>query len=87
MMQLSRHIDQRMNQRGITKEMIELTLEYGEIDNDRWVLNRKGVDAMIESLEKQLRTARKLRDKGGIVVVAEDNTLVTTYDYDSKDRY
>lgn len=87
MMQLSRHIDQRMNQRGITKEMIELTLEYGEIDNDRWVLNRKGVDAMIESLEKQLRTARKLRDKGGIIVVAEDNTLVTTYDYDSRDRY
>ncbi|WP_245601126.1 DUF4258 domain-containing protein [Ignatzschineria larvae DSM 13226] len=87
MMQLSRHIDQRMNQRGITKEMVELTLEYGEIDNDRWVLNRKGVETMIESLEKQLRTARKLRDKGGIVVVAEDNTLVTTYDYDSRDRY
>ncbi len=87
MMQLSRHIDQRMNQRGITKEMIDLTLEYGEIDNDRWVLNRKGVQAIIESLEKQLRTARKLRDKGGIIVVAEDNTLVTTYDYDSKDRY
>ena len=86
-MQLSRHIDQRMNQRGITKEMVELTLEYGEIDNDRWVLNRKGVEAIIESLEKQLRTARKLRDKGGIIVVAEDNTLVTTYDYDSKDRY
>ncbi|GGZ94792.1 hypothetical protein DC083_06570 [Ignatzschineria ureiclastica] len=86
-MQLSRHIDQRMNQRGITKEMVELTLEYGEIENDRWVLNRKRVETMIELLEKQLRTARKLRDKGGIVVVAEDNTLVTTYDYDSKDRY
>lgn len=86
-MQLSRHIDQRMNQRGITKEMVELTLEYGEIENDRWVLNRKRLETMIESLEKQLRTARKLRDKGGIVVVAEDNTLVTTYDYDSKDRY
>lgn len=86
-MQLSRHIDQRMNQRGITKEMVELTLEYGEIENDRWVLNRKRVETMIESLEKQLCTARKLRDKGGIIVVAEDNTLVTTYDYDSKDRY
>lgn len=34
-MQMTNHIDARMNQRGIRKELVDLTLDIGEIDGDR----------------------------------------------------
>lgn len=83
-MQQTLHMDQRMSQRGITMDMVDLTLEYGDVKGDKWVLNRKGLDKTIRELEMALRTAKKLRDKGGIVVVAEETALITAYHYDSK---
>lgn len=83
-MQQTLHMDQRMSQRGITMDMVDLTLEYGDVKGDKWVLNRKGLDKTIRELEAALRTAKKLRDKGGIVVVTEESALITAYHYDSK---
>ncbi|WP_347456087.1 hypothetical protein ABEF89_00550 [Acinetobacter thermotolerans] len=37
------HVDVRMNQRGITEEMLGLTLEYGDIQGDKFVTNRKNL--------------------------------------------
>lgn len=83
-MQQSIHMGKRMNQRGITQEMVNFTLEYGDVKGDRWVMNRKNIDKTITDLELQLRTAKKFRDKGGIVVVADHDALITTYNFDSK---
>ncbi|USI87948.1 hypothetical protein LZ086_08320 [Acinetobacter johnsonii] len=48
------------------------------------MLNRKMIEQSIGDLERKLRTAKKLRDKGGIVVVAEGESLLTAYDFDSR---
>ena len=84
MMQVTQHAQKRMTKRGFTKDMIDFTLDFGETKGDRWVLNRKMIEQSIGDLERKLRTAKKLRDKGGIVVVAEGESLLTAYDFDSR---
>lgn len=79
-MQISRHADQRMNQRGITRRLVEFTLKHGRIEGDRHVLDRKESRRVIEALTEELRLARRIMDKGGVVVVeGESDTVITTY--------
>lgn len=40
-MHISHHADQRMNQRGISRRLVEFTLRHGRIEGDRHVLDRK----------------------------------------------
>jgi hypothetical protein len=49
-------------------------------------LNRKGLLRLIESAREIERTAKKALDRGGIVVVENDGSLITTYRFDSYDR-
>lgn len=83
-MQFTRHAHQRMAQRGITRSMIDLVLEFGEVEQDKAVLDKKHAQQLIRELEKKLRTAKKILDKGGCVVVEADNAILTTYNYQSK---
>lgn len=64
--------------------MIDLVLEYGQVEQDKAILNRKHAQELIRELEEKLRTAKKIMDKGGCVVVEADNTVVTTYNCASK---
>lgn len=80
----TKHVQKRAQQRGITKDMINFTLDHGVVKGDRWFLNRKLLNETIHELEAQLKVAKRLRDKGGVVVVADGEALLTTYDYDSR---
>lgn len=82
-MKKTKHIDKRMNQRGITKDMIDFTLNFGEVTNDKWFTNKKILQDSIRQFEQQIKTAKRLLDKGGIVVVSEDESLITAYHFDS----
>ena len=83
-MNISQHADQRMNQRGISRRLIEFTLRFGRIEGDRHVLDRNESRRLIESLTEQLRLAKRIMDKGGVVVVeGESDTVITTYNVDA----
>lgn len=82
-MEITKHAHQRMEQRGITRSMIDLVLEYGEVEQDKAFLDRNHAQKLIRTLENKLRTAKKIADKGGCVVVEADNAIVTTYNYQS----
>jgi hypothetical protein len=73
-----------MTQRGITRSMIDLVLEFGEVEQDKAILDKKHALQLIRELEEKLRTAKKILDKGGCVVVEADNAILTTYNYQSK---
>lgn len=64
--------------------MINFTLDYGVIQGDRWFLNRKLLNGTIDELIAQLKVPKRIRDKGGVVVVADGEAMLTTYDYDSR---
>jgi hypothetical protein len=80
---MTKHLNQRMNQRGISADMVALACEFGEVDQDKFVLGRKSLDRLLGELDRLKRVAMKARDKGGIVVVECDGAQITTYNRDS----
>ena len=86
MIELTNHGMARMNQRGITKEMIELVLEYGDYIQDKVILNSRKLKNLIKKVSKSIKSKLlKLLDKGGLVVVlADDCTVITTYNHNRK---
>jgi hypothetical protein len=81
-MTLTRHADQRMNQRGIPRNLMELALRHGRIEGDRHVLDRRESRRLIESLQGELRLAKRVLDKGGVTVVEVEGMVITTFNRD-----
>lgn len=78
-MNMTQHIGIRMNQRGIRKDLIDLTLDLGDQDGDKVVLSAKAIDAEVVSLQQRLKLLSEARKKGGVVVVTCGDNLITTY--------
>lgn len=80
-MQMTQHIKARMSQRGISNAMVEIALQYGDINNDKTILGRKAAMKALEKLQREQQVLKKIIDKGGVVVIASDDALITTYNY------
>ena len=79
MLIFTKHGRARMNQRGITKEMIELTIEYGQYHKEKIVLKSRDIKKLITKVSQDIRRKlMKLLDKGGLVVVLSDDCAVIT---------
>lgn len=46
------HMDVRMNQRGITADLVNLALQHGEWRGDRCRLDRKGLQQLIAAIDQ-----------------------------------
>lgn len=86
-MHITRHADQRMNQRGISKEVIKLIHQYGEPQGDKTVLGqeiaaRLYVERQAEMLmlQREMKCLQKVMDKGGVTVVFGKRTMVLDED-------
>lgn len=75
------HSKTRMTQRGITADMIELVLEFGDYIKDKVILNSKKIKKLIKCINCELKIKLlKILDKGGLVVVlGDDGVVITTY--------
>ena len=78
-MHATRHFSQRMSQRGVSREMVELVRDYGVPEGDKLVLGRRDAAKVIDQLMQKLRVLKKIQDKGGLVVVETGESLITTY--------
>lgn len=45
-----------------------------------------GADLNVKEIQKAIKTLKNILKKGGVVVVSENDTLITTYNLDSYDR-
>ena len=79
MLQFTKHALARMNQRGITKHMVELALDYGKFIKDKVILGRKEIKKLIKKYPHLKKDLLKLFDTKGLVVVFEDNYIITVY--------
>lgn len=86
-MQPTRHIKQRMSQRGISKEMVNLVIAHGVIQGDKYVVGRKEVLQLIRELDNERRVLTKILDKGGVEVVTEGDALITAYNRNSRNNW
>ena len=78
-MSKTRHMQQRMSQRGITSEIIEMLLRFGVSDGDKIILTRKNCQLLSKLFSYLKRTTDKMAEKGGYTVVANGDSLITTY--------
>ncbi|CUH81026.1 hypothetical protein [Tropicibacter naphthalenivorans] len=78
-MNMTHHFDCRMNQRGIRKGLTDLALDLGEIEGDRYVLTTRIIDEELEQMRLRKKLLDDARKKGGVVVVAGEDRLITTY--------
>ena len=76
----TRHFEKRMSQRGINAELVALALQFGhEYHDGKVILNRKGLENLISECDRIKSRAQDAMNKGGLVVVADNDTLITTY--------
>jgi hypothetical protein len=83
-MHTTKHIQQRMSQRGVSREMVDYVLNHGTPEDSKYVLGRKEALKQLEELKSQERLLKKILDKGGVVVVAENDALITTYNCEKR---
>ena len=76
---MTRHMQDRMNQRGINGDMVALVGQFGEWSGDRLILNRKALMDAMRSLDGLRAAMLKALDKGGVAVVEANGRQVTTY--------
>ncbi len=73
-----------MSQRGMTNDMIDLVLQHGEPQPDcKVILKRKDAEQLLAKMKREMRVLKKILDKGGVVIVEDNNTLITTYNCNS----
>jgi hypothetical protein len=82
----TKHMQARMSQRGIPGELVDLARQFGRDDNDKLILDRKGLSGLLGELRALERKVIKALDKGGLVVVEANGALITAYNVDSYDR-
>ncbi len=75
----TKHIVDRMNQRGINAKMIELALEYGINKKDKIILDKKNISKLLKEIDSYRKDLLKIMDKNGLVVVAVNDSLLTVY--------
>ena len=82
----TRHIHQRMEQRAINSQMLEIVKMFGVDDGDKTYLNRKGIEAALKELKKISQQMQKMNKRGGVVLVNSGEVEITAYVLDSYKR-
>ena len=65
---LTHHVKEKMSQRGIHKELIDMVLIYGKLKKDKVILNTKQIDKVLKKLDKHYRKVKRLNN-----VLHQDN--------------
>ena len=76
-----------MSQRGIKSEMLIIVKQFGTWRGDKCILNRKACkDALVE-LDRVRKNFIKMQERGGVVLVQDNEMDITTYALDSFKRF
>ena len=85
-MKETKHFWARMSHRGLTKQIIDIVLDFGKSSGDKIVLNRKDSRNALKELDRIRKNIMRILDKGGVTVVADNDILITAYNTDSYKR-
>lgn len=78
---MSTHAIQRIRQRGLCEDDIGLICEAGEEFGDGYLMSARAVSKRVGQLKAEIQRLERLR---GIVLIEQDDTLVTAYRADRK---
>ena len=75
---ITRHGEIRMSQRGIREKDLKVLRAYGtEVGRNRIMLKKRDAAEAVGELKKQIAHIERL--KGKVLVVSDDDHLITTY--------
>jgi len=77
----TKHFKERKKQRGVSDRMIDLVIQYGELRKDKVILGKKNTGLLLHDLKNHKSELLKILDKGGLVVVVQEDTMITTYQF------
>ena len=76
----SKHMHQRMGQRGIKSRVAEIVSQYGVISGDDKIqLDRKNVRDLLDGIDTLRKDLLEIDKKGGIVLVEHGGVEITIY--------
>jgi len=79
----TRHMHKRMGQRGINGRIVDIVSTYGELIGDRVILDIRNIDELLRHMDKVKKDLLRVRDKGGVVIVEDNGSQITTYNLNS----
>ncbi|MFW9608876.1 MAG: hypothetical protein ACMV0H_01595 [Aquaspirillum sp.] len=79
----TRHLQQRVSQRSIQYEWLDLVKTFGTDDGDKIFLTRQGIDLVLNEMKKLAAHLQKMRTRGGVVLVENQGQEITTYSFNS----
>ena len=82
----TRHIHQRLNQRGITEAVLKILLNYGFEYGEKRTLDRKNCLELRDLFAHLKKVTDKMAEKGGYTLVATKEALITVYRLDSYNK-
>ncbi|SFV67699.1 hypothetical protein MNB_SV-14-1359 [hydrothermal vent metagenome] len=71
----TKHSMQKMSQRGIHKNLLDIVLIHGIVKKDKIILNKKSCDRFIKKLDKQIGKIKRL---GNILHISRLNDYRST---------
>jgi hypothetical protein len=75
-----------MSQRGLPKKLLDLVLEFGKDKGDKLILNKKATQKVIDEIDTIRKELLRIMDKGGVIVVLDNKSLITAYNTNSYKR-
>lgn len=82
-MVMTTHMLQRMSQRGISNNIVNLVYMFGIADGDKLILNKKGCQKSREALKGLLKTLSMIESANGYVVLEKQGDKLIAYRLDS----
>lgn len=77
----TKHMNDRMRQRNIRKEAVDMILNMGEFNKrgDRIQLSKKLIRAELQQAREKINTLEKLLRRNGATLVVDNNIFITVY--------
>ncbi|MBA1444849.1 MAG: hypothetical protein M3H12_14810 [Chromatiales bacterium] len=80
---ISFHAQQRLRQRGLREADLERMRQCGEEFSDGYLMSDRAISERVSVLKAEIQHLERLK---GIVIIEQDDTLVTVYRSDRKRR-
>lgn len=74
----SRHLETRMQQRGLNCHQIEIALAHGREVGDSLVLTNANIDEMLQLRRQEIRDLERLRRKA-LTIIYDGGDAITAY--------
>lgn len=80
-MSMTKHIQERMNERQISETMLKLVENFAPTPKkgDKLILDRKALEMMEAEFRKFLKAIENLKRRGGLTLVECNGLKITTY--------